>query len=85
MLPARLPIVLQGCFKREMGFDRAYTGQAYSRPFTRLPAKWLIRSAFAVIRRLSPALREDITGDNPYMVSPLAATAQTLRAEEPGK
>ncbi|CAN0463219.1 unnamed protein product, partial [Discosporangium mesarthrocarpum] len=75
----------QGCFKRELSFERAYTGQAFLRPFTRLPAKWLVRSAFAVIRRLSPALRQDITGDCPYMVSPLAATAQAIRAEEAGE
>ncbi|CAM9188942.1 unnamed protein product [Scytosiphon promiscuus] len=75
---------VQGQFKKELPFNRAYTGQAYLRPFTHLPAKWLIRSAFSVIRRLSPALREDITGDRPYMVSPLAATAQALRAEAPG-
>ncbi|CAM9945118.1 unnamed protein product, partial [Ascophyllum nodosum] len=75
---------VQGCFKKEMPFDRAYTGQAFQRPFTKVPAKWLVRSAFAVIRRLSPALREDITGDLPYMVSPLAATSQSIRAEEPG-
>ena len=68
-----------------MPFDRAYTGQAFQRPFTKMPAKWLVRSAFAVIRRLSPALREDITGDRPYMVSPLAATSQSIRAEEPGE
>lgn len=76
---------LQGSFKKDLRFDRVYTGQAYLRPFTHLPAKWLIRSAFAVIRRLSPALREDITSECPYMVSPLAATAQALRAEEPGE
>eukprot|EP00752_Nemacystus_decipiens_P009692 g8658.t2 len=75
---------VQGQFKKELPFDRAYTGQAYQRPFTQLPAKWLIRSAFSLIRRLSPALREDVTGDRPYMVSPLAATAQALRAEAPG-
>ena len=68
-----------------MPFDRAYTGQAFQRPFTKVPAKWLVRSAFAVMRRLSPALREDITGDRPYMVSPLAATSQSIRAEEPGE
>ncbi|CAN0434464.1 unnamed protein product [Ascophyllum nodosum] len=76
---------VQGCFKKEMPFDRAYTGQAFQRPFTKVPAKWLVRSAFAVMRRLSPALREDITGDRPYMVSPLAATSQSIRAEEPGE
>lgn len=75
---------VQGCFKKELPFDRAYTGQAYQRPFTQLPAKWLVRSAFSLIRRLSPALREDITGQRPYMVSPLAATAQSMRVEEPG-
>lgn len=82
---SKLPAISQGQFKKELPFDRAYTGQAYLRPFTHLPAKWLIRSAFSVIRRLSPALREDITGDRPYMVSPLAATAQALRAEAPGE
>ncbi|CAN0442032.1 unnamed protein product, partial [Ectocarpus sp. 13 AM-2016] len=76
---------LQGEFKKELPFNRVYTGQAYDRPFTQLPAKWLIRSAFSLIRRLSPALREDITGERPYMVSPLAATAQSIRAEAPGK
>ncbi|CAN0027548.1 unnamed protein product, partial [Choristocarpus tenellus] len=76
---------VQGVFKRELGFDRAYTGQAFLRPFTHLPAKWFVHSAFAVIRRLSPALKQDITGDCPYMVSPLAATAQAMRAEDPGE
>lgn len=86
--PAVFPMLFgqpQGQFKKELPFDRAYTGQAYLRPFTQLPAKWLIRSAFSLIRRLSPALREDVTGDRPYMVSPLAATAQALRAEAPGE
>lgn len=76
---------MQGSFKKEVPFTRAYTGQAYSRPFTKLPASWLVRSAFAVIRRLSPALRENVTGAMPFMVSPLAATAQSIRAEEAGE
>ncbi|CAM9921327.1 unnamed protein product, partial [Chrysoparadoxa australica] len=77
---------VQGQFKKEMPFSDLYTGQSYQKPFQNIPAKWLIRSAFAVIRRLSPALKEDITaGDMPFMISPLAATAQALRAEELGE
>eukprot|EP00953_Heterococcus_sp_UTEX-ZZ885_P040313 20618-Heterococcus_DN1.PRE.3 len=42
------------------------------------------RTALAIIRRLSPALQEDVTGAHPYLISPLAATAQALRVDAPG-
>ncbi|KAG5179751.1 hypothetical protein JKP88DRAFT_137858, partial [Tribonema minus] len=44
-----------------------------------------LRTGLAVIRRLSPALRDDIPGATPYFMSPLAATVQTLRCDAPGQ
>jgi Protein of unknown function (DUF1769) len=41
-------------------------------------------TALAIIRRLSPKLQEDVTGAHPYLISPLAATAQALRVDAPG-
>ncbi|CAM9550827.1 unnamed protein product, partial [Phaeothamnion confervicola] len=76
---------VQGEFKRECRFGSVYTGQVFARPFTKLPPKWLLRSAATVLRRLTPALRADVAGDMPYLISPLVATAQALRVEEPGE
>ncbi len=77
--------VVQGRFKTEVEFRRAYTGQTFKRPIRNLPLKWLINAVLSVVRLLSPALRENITGDSPYLISPLAATAQTLIVSKVGE
>ena len=81
----RMQLLVQGHFKRELRMDEVQTGQEFSRPLLRLPARWLITACMKVIRRLSPSVQTDITGARPQMLSNLAATAQTLHVSAPGE
>ena len=42
-------------------------------------------TALKVIRKLTPGLEANITGNKPFIYAPLCATAQVLRADVPGE
>ncbi|KAF8820636.1 hypothetical protein IE077_002980 [Cardiosporidium cionae] len=69
---------IQGLFKESFSFSEVLTGQVFEEPLNNLPPSWLVKMGFAVIRRLSPNLRDDISGDSPYVLAPMIATAQSI-------
>mmetsp|Transcript_1439 Transcript_1439/g.2283 ORF Transcript_1439/g.2283 Transcript_1439/m.2283 type:complete len:384 (-) Transcript_1439:555-1706(-) len=81
----KMDFTFQGEFKRRVCFDRLYTGQIFDRPFTKLPAQYLISAAIKVLKSLAPALRGDINSDTPHMISPLASAAQVFEVSKPGQ
>jgi len=76
---------IQGQFKEEVAFSDVMTGQCFSRPFSNLPQKWLLKLGISIIKKLSPAFEEDILGPAPFMLSPLVATAQAFAIHDEGK
>ena len=55
-----------------------YTGQAYDKAITHIPAKFLVNAALKIMSRLQPAVQVALNGDKPYFLSPLASTAQKI-------
>jgi len=78
--------VVQGRFLRKgIKCSEVVTGHEFESRFRRIPARWLVSTALKVIRKLTPGLEADITGQSPYIHAPLCATAQILRADVPGE
>ena len=78
--------VVQGRFLREgIKCSEVITGHEFAGRFRRIPARWLVSTALKMIRKLTHALKADITGDKPFIYAPLCATAQVLRADIPGE
>jgi hypothetical protein len=76
--------VVQGKFKRRTQFSSVYTGQVLEEPVTSLPAKWIVRSALKLVSNLQPAIKVNLTGNKPYILSPLASAAQKIIVSMPG-
>lgn len=75
-------VFVQGRFKRPIAFNKLLTGQTFARPLL-LPAQWIIRLGFVFLRRIAPGLSADISSEKPYLLTPLAAAAQTLHISVP--
>lgn len=69
--------LLQGGFKRPVGFDDAVTGQRFTRPLKQLPSKWILELVFMLARRLVPSIHIGCP-ESPYILSPLISTAQVI-------
>lgn len=67
-----------GRFKKAIPFAHVFTGQAYDTPIDHIPAKWLVNAALQFMTRLQPAHQVRLEGDHPYILSPLASTAQKI-------
>jgi len=78
--------VVQGRFLRKgIKCSEVVTGHEFESRFRRIPARWLVSTALKVIRKLTPGLEANITGNKPFIYAPLCATAQVLRADVPGE
>lgn len=69
--------LLQGRFKRPVGFDDAVTGQRFTRPLKQLPSNWILELVFMLARRLVPSIHIGCP-EAPYILSPLISTAQVI-------
>ena len=76
--------VIQGKFKKRTQFSNVYTGQVLEERVTQLPAKWIVRSALKLFSNLQPAIKVNLNGDKPYLLSPLASAAQKIIVSRPG-
>jgi len=81
----KMDFTFQGQFKRRICFERLYTGQVFEKPFTKLPAQYLIAGAVKLVKSLAPALKADINSSTPHMISPLASAAQVFQISKPGQ
>mmetsp|Transcript_13287 Transcript_13287/g.39151 ORF Transcript_13287/g.39151 Transcript_13287/m.39151 type:complete len:354 (-) Transcript_13287:223-1284(-) len=81
----RLSAVVQGRFKQPLVMGECYTGYEFQKPFTNVPAPFLIRAGLHFIRTLAPTLIEDILGERPYFLNPLCQTIQVMHVAEPGQ
>ena len=70
-------VYIQGRFKRSLSFAHVWTGQSFAKNL-KLPAQWIIRLGLKFLKSIAPALAAKIHIDSPYLLTPLAAAAQTL-------
>jgi hypothetical protein len=74
----RFRSVVQGRFKRPTPFCAVYTGQAFEHPLKQLPARWLLRGGIKMLSAAQPGLHLSLSGDRPFILSPLISTATTI-------
>lgn len=71
--------VVQGRFKQPLPFSSVYTGQVYDEPLEHNLAQWsLVRASLHLLSQLQPANRVCLKGPKPFVLSPLASTAQNI-------
>jgi hypothetical protein len=76
--------IVQGRFKKSLSFNDVGTGQEFHHPLNVSNSK-LAKLVLAIIRRLSPAVKEEYHEEGKVaMVSPVAATCQVLAVHRPG-
>ena len=81
----KFQVVTQGRFKEQMNVGDVLTGHEFSRPLKNLPASWMIRATEAIIKRLAPSTKIEISSRNgARALSLLGATAQNLSIDQPG-
>jgi len=81
----QIQVVVQGRYRTEVPFAQVYTGQAWDEPLASAPPQWLEVMLTPVLKALQPGMRSSLHGPRPSIVSPLAATMQTLAANYPGQ
>eukprot|EP00920_Eleutheroschizon_duboscqi_P043032 GHVT01102405.1.p1 GENE.GHVT01102405.1~~GHVT01102405.1.p1 ORF type:complete len:1720 (-),score=378.35 GHVT01102405.1:783-5942(-) len=69
---------IQGRFKERYPMSSVLTGITFDSPLTSLPPAWMIRLGLKLFKKLAPAMEDNLTGDLPYVVSPMAAVAQAM-------
>ena len=70
-------VYIQGRFKKQLSFAHVWTGQSFAKKL-KLPAQWIIRIGLKFLKSIAPGLSAKIHIDTPYLLTPLAAAAQTL-------
>lgn len=79
----KFQMTIQGRFKRRLSMGSVVTGQEFDCRFKKLPPTWAIRSVLSVMQALSPSLQSDLTCDQPYARSAMAATVQAMSVTDP--
>lgn len=80
----RFQSVIQGQFRQRLPFSAVNTGQIFPKALKNLPPKWVLTATMAMVSRIQPALQARLTGDAPYLLSPLIATSQTVVVSQIG-
>ena len=75
---SHLRVTVQGRFKKAIPFSVVYTGQALSESLCQLPDRLMFRAVLKLLKKMQPALRMELQGDRPYILSPLMCTAQNI-------
>lgn len=75
----RFQAVVKGRFKTPLPMSETVTGQSFDRPAGRLPARWIVTSFIKFVSRLAPQLEVELDGNKPRFLTPLVATAHTVR------
>ncbi|GBG28823.1 Hypothetical Protein FCC1311_050442 [Hondaea fermentalgiana] len=73
-------IVVTGTFKQEVSFQDAMTGQEFCKP-VKSPSSLLVKPLLSFFRLLAPLLQIHV-GNQTYMLSPLAQTAQAIHVSD---
>lgn len=76
--------IVQGRFKHNIPFSNLYTGQAWSNPLAMVPPYWLQLLLMPLIKHIQHGLQMLLSGNKPYMLSPMISTMQTIHMNLPG-
>eukprot|EP01043_Picozoa_sp_COSAG02_P027210 COSAG02_NODE_1595_length_11773_cov_5.122739_4_plen_232_part_00 len=76
--------LVQGRFMRRTRCRDVVCGQEFARPLE-LPLQLVVRPVLAAIQMMQPAMQVDLFAKRPHLLTPLAATAQTLSVAQPGQ
>mmetsp|Transcript_24583 Transcript_24583/g.38749 ORF Transcript_24583/g.38749 Transcript_24583/m.38749 type:complete len:358 (-) Transcript_24583:191-1264(-) len=82
-------MLIQGKFKKKIGFRDVYTGQEFCHP-VKSPGYLVTKAALAVFKTLSPSMEANIIAENnkemipneTYFMSPLAGTASVIQVTD---
>lgn len=80
----RMACLIQGCFTERVRMSDVVSGQEFTRRLN-LPLQFVVRPVLYAIQVLQPALQVNLYCAKPYLLTPLAATAQTLAVARPGE
>ncbi|CAJ1952402.1 unnamed protein product [Cylindrotheca closterium] len=72
--------VVRGKFKEPLSMCHCVTGQTFDRR-GHLPSQWIVNSFLKIVSLLAPQLEVDLGSAHPRFLSPLVATAQTVRVD----
>eukprot|EP00924_Labyrinthula_sp_SR-Ha-C_P008547 snap_masked-scaffold_32-processed-gene-3.7-mRNA-1 protein AED:0.14 eAED:1.00 QI:0/0/0/1/1/1/2/0/387 len=76
---------IQGEFKQPIKASQVVTGYEFKRPAINIPAKFMVKSALKIVRKLAPTMKEDVFGEQPYFLNPILQTVQVFDASIPGQ
>eukprot|EP00873_Tetraselmis_striata_P036769 jgi/Tetstr1/457033/TSEL_043697.t1 len=81
-LEGRLSLfTVSGRFRQALPMADIYTGQEYARPLVNVPGSWVVNSAIAAVKMLSPTSNFGDT-ENPYVLTPLVTGAHMVTVSE---
>lgn len=77
--------VVQGRFKKPIGFDSLWGGQKWERKWSNMPPTMLSKGGLKVAKLINPTMQEDFLGEKPFMMFPQIAIPQILNVALPGQ
>ena len=78
----KMQCLVQGQFKRRVRCRDVVCGQEFSRSLE-LPLQLVVKPVLSVVQMMQPAMQVDLFAKRPHLLTPLAATAQTLSVALP--
>lgn len=79
----RYQTVVHGRFKKPLPLTHMVNGYKCNRRFGKLPAKWILKGGMKVLSFFAPQLDAKLDGDQPYSLTPLCSTAQSVAVDTP--
>ncbi|KYF44776.1 hypothetical protein TGPRC2_305540 [Toxoplasma gondii TgCatPRC2] len=73
-----LQACFQGQFLQPHRVGEVLTGQVFSRRLKSLPPRWMVNMGMKVVKQLTDTLKEDISSNEPYFLTPALCVAQTV-------
>lgn len=80
----KMQCLVQGRFKRRVRCRDVVCGQEFAHSLE-LPLQLVVRPVLSVIQMMQPAMQADLFAKRPHLLTPLAATTQTLTVARPGQ
>jgi len=76
--------VIQGRFKKEVSADNLIWGTEYKKPMKLPPPPLIEKLTIKVLKRINPAMKMKLCGENPFVLTNFPGAMQILRADSPG-
>nr|CEL68654.1 TPA: hypothetical protein BN1204_044020 [Neospora caninum Liverpool] len=80
-----LQACFQGQFLQPHRIGEVLTGQVFSRRLRSLPPRWMVNMGMKVVKQLTDTLKEDISSNEPYFLTPAVCVAQTIHVAHAAK